>query len=318
MTRMLRLALSLLAALLRRGVRAGSGQILRRHSSTRRRMRRSWPTAWREFVAMQLPAASSTVVLDPTPSDQAGNALTPAFAAALRDRGFAVAEDRAGRRAWRASHPLSRDAPGQRGSRARCRSMTAPRRRGSSSATPPAGCRPAARSRCGRWRRRTMSGTPDPPADGPDRSPPLLPAPPRRGAGVRRLNSVPILFFVGGAMLVVAAIGYTYRDRMMQAVANAQAADQKKPEPANGAAVLNGAPLDGEVQSAVYRPANPHPAQQPPDQQAQVTPRRPTATARVRRRARTTPRRRASRPGRPTTRRFSSCRRIGSRPHSRR
>lgn len=45
------------------------------------------------FVAAQLPAASSTVVLDPTPSDQAGNALTPAFVAALRDRGFAVANE---------------------------------------------------------------------------------------------------------------------------------------------------------------------------------------------------------------------------------
>lgn len=116
-----------------------------------------------------------------------------------------------------------------------------------------------------------MSGARPPPPDGPDRSPPLLPAPPRRGPGVRRLNRVPILFFVGGAMLVVAAIGYTYRDRMMQAVANAHTADQKKPEPASGAAVLNGAPIDGEVQSAVFRPANPHPAQQPSEQQAQVT-----------------------------------------------
>jgi type IV secretory pathway VirB10-like protein len=116
-----------------------------------------------------------------------------------------------------------------------------------------------------------VSGAETPPPDGPDRSPPLLPAPPRRGPGVRRLNRVPILFFVGGAMLVVAAIGYTYRDRMMQAVANAHTADQKKPEPASGAAVLNGAPTDGEVQSAVFRPANPHPVQQPPEQQAQVT-----------------------------------------------
>src|SRR6185312_7516107 len=41
--------------------------------------------------------------------------------------------------------------------------------------------------------------------------------------------------------------------------------------PASGAAVLNGAPTDGEVQSAVFRSANPHPAQQPPEQQAQVT-----------------------------------------------
>jgi len=45
-----------------------------------------------DFIAMRLPAASSTVVLDPTLSDQAGNALTAAFAAALRLRGFAVAE----------------------------------------------------------------------------------------------------------------------------------------------------------------------------------------------------------------------------------
>ena len=64
--------------------------------------------------------------------------------------------------------------------------------------------------------------------------------------------------------------GYTYRDRMMQAVANAHTADQKKPEPASAAAVLNGAPTDGEVQSAVFRPANPHSAQQPPEQRAQA------------------------------------------------
>lgn len=45
-----------------------------------------------DFVVARLPAASSTVVLDPTPSDQAGNALTPAFVAALRQHGFAVAD----------------------------------------------------------------------------------------------------------------------------------------------------------------------------------------------------------------------------------
>jgi hypothetical protein len=47
-----------------------------------------------DFVAMRLPAASSAVALDPTPSDQAHNSLTPALAVALRRRGFAVAEDR--------------------------------------------------------------------------------------------------------------------------------------------------------------------------------------------------------------------------------
>jgi hypothetical protein len=33
------------------------------------------------------------VLLDPTPSDQARNALTPSLASALRRHGFAVAED---------------------------------------------------------------------------------------------------------------------------------------------------------------------------------------------------------------------------------
>ena len=44
-----------------------------------------------EFVARELPAASTTLVLDPTPAVQADNALTPAFAAALRSQGFAIA-----------------------------------------------------------------------------------------------------------------------------------------------------------------------------------------------------------------------------------
>jgi type IV secretory pathway VirB10-like protein len=116
-----------------------------------------------------------------------------------------------------------------------------------------------------------MDSAPLPGADGPEHSPPLLPSPPRRGAGVRRLNRVPIFLFVGGAMLVVAAVGYTYRDRMMQAAAGTRAAEQKKPEPASGAAVLNGAPEDGEVQPALFRPVPPNPEPQPRQQQAQVT-----------------------------------------------
>jgi hypothetical protein len=44
-----------------------------------------------EFIAMRLSAVSTTLILDPTPTDQAGNAMTPAFAAALRSHGFAVA-----------------------------------------------------------------------------------------------------------------------------------------------------------------------------------------------------------------------------------
>ena len=45
-----------------------------------------------DFMKTQLPAASSTIVLDPTPSDQAGNALTPDLADRLRRQGFAVAQ----------------------------------------------------------------------------------------------------------------------------------------------------------------------------------------------------------------------------------
>lgn len=43
------------------------------------------------FMAAQLPAGATTLALDPTPSDQASNALTPELATALRRRGFAVA-----------------------------------------------------------------------------------------------------------------------------------------------------------------------------------------------------------------------------------
>lgn len=49
-----------------------------------------------DFVAARLPATSSTIALDPTLAGQAGNALTPALASALRHRGFAVAEGRQG------------------------------------------------------------------------------------------------------------------------------------------------------------------------------------------------------------------------------
>ena len=58
--------------------------------------------------------------------------------------------------------------------------------------------------------------------DTPDRSPSLLAGPPKRGLGVRRLNKLPIVFAAGGAMLVAAAIGYTYRDRLMRSAASAR------------------------------------------------------------------------------------------------
>lgn len=114
-------------------------------------------------------------------------------------------------------------------------------------------------------------------ADGPDRSPPMLAPPPRRGAGVRRLNRVPILLAVGGAMIVVATIGYTYRERMAKAASAVQDAADKQPAPASGAAVLNGAPPDGEILPATFRsPAGPRSASQPATQPPPPTPAMPS------------------------------------------
>jgi hypothetical protein len=98
-----------------------------------------------------------------------------------------------------------------------------------------------------------MSGT----SDKPEQSPGLLSSPPTRGPGVRRLNRLPIVFGVGAAMLVVAAIGYTYRERLMQSAANAQQAASHQPEPASGPAVLTSAPIGGEVKPAVANISRP-------------------------------------------------------------
>jgi type IV secretion system protein TrbI len=117
-----------------------------------------------------------------------------------------------------------------------------------------------------------MIGTRTPPPDGPDRSPVMLAPLPRRGAGVRRLNRMPLVIGFGGACAVAAAIGYTYHERAMQAAANAQRDAEHKAEPASGASILNGAPAGGEVQSAVYRPMLAHPAPLTPEPLAGAQP----------------------------------------------
>ena len=110
-----------------------------------------------------------------------------------------------------------------------------------------------------------------PPADDdPGRSPRLLQPLPKRGPGVRRLNKVPVFVFVAGVCLVVGAIGYTYRQRLQSSAAALHDTDAK-PEAASGAAVLNGAPQAGEIQSAVFRPAVAPPRpESPPSLPAQV------------------------------------------------
>jgi type IV secretory pathway VirB10-like protein len=94
---------------------------------------------------------------------------------------------------------------------------------------------------------------PPSPHDDPSRSPGLLPPLPKRGAGVRRLNKVPVFVFVGGVCLVVSAIGYTYKARLQSSAASLHDTD-RKPSSASAAAVLNGAPQTGEIQSASFRP----------------------------------------------------------------
>ena len=70
---------------------------------------------------------------------------------------------------------------------------------------------------------------------------------------MRRLNKVPLYVFLGGVCLVVGAIGYTCRDRLKSSAAATQS-NTTKAEGANGAAVLNGAPRSGEIQSAAFHP----------------------------------------------------------------
>jgi len=51
-------------------------------------------TAMAEFVSMNLLGAPGVLVIDPTPSDQARNTLTPSFGVALRRYGFNVGDGR--------------------------------------------------------------------------------------------------------------------------------------------------------------------------------------------------------------------------------
>jgi type IV secretory pathway VirB10-like protein len=95
-----------------------------------------------------------------------------------------------------------------------------------------------------------------PPEDNPGQSPALLAPLPKRGPGVRRLNRVPVLIFIGGVCLVIAAVGYTYKVRLASSAASI-ADGNTKAEGANGAAVLNGAPVGGEIRSAMFRPTVP-------------------------------------------------------------
>ncbi len=107
-----------------------------------------------------------------------------------------------------------------------------------------------------------MSGAQPPAGDNPGNSPALLAPLPRRGAGVRRLNRLPIWATVGGVALVIGGIGYTYDLRSKSHAAAAHDAD-KRPEGATRPAVLNGAPNGGEIQSSAFRSTVKAPASAP-------------------------------------------------------
>ena len=91
-----------------------------------------------------------------------------------------------------------------------------------------------------------MSGVQTPSSSsGPGGSPSFLPGRPKRGAGVRRLNHVPIMCGVALLCAVVGAVGYTYDARIM-ATAAQQASAEKRGE-AGKPTVLDGAPDGGVI-----------------------------------------------------------------------
>ena len=76
-------------------------------------------------------------------------------------------------------------------------------------------------------------------------SPSLLPAHPKRGPGVRRLNHVPMWIGIGAVCAALGAAGYTYHLRAKSILAR-ETTEAKRGE-AGKAAVLDGAPDDGVV-----------------------------------------------------------------------
>ncbi|MGI4955787.1 MAG: TrbI/VirB10 family protein, partial [Janthinobacterium lividum] len=108
-----------------------------------------------------------------------------------------------------------------------------------------------------------MSGAQPPAEDNPGNSPALLAPLPRRGAGVRRLNRLPIWGAGLAVCAVIGGVGYTYDQRSKSHAAAAHDAD-KRPEGATRPAVLNGAPDGGEIQSSAFRNVVKAPAGAPP------------------------------------------------------
>jgi type IV secretory pathway VirB10-like protein len=106
--------------------------------------------------------------------------------------------------------------------------------------------------------------------DGPDNSPNVLRSTGRRGAGVRRLNRIPLIIAAIMLLLIGAAVIYTYQMRLAEM--RRRAADREpKPEPANISELFSGAPSSGLIEAV--RPERPAPAAPAPQPPAPVEPR---------------------------------------------
>ena len=112
--------------------------------------------------------------------------------------------------------------------------------------------------------------------DGPDNSPNVLRPQMRRGAGVRRLNRIPLIIAAIMLLLIGAAVVYTYQMRLADMRRRAAEAEPK-PEPANISELFSGAPSSGLIEAV--RPERPAPAAPAPQPPAPVEP-RPLAPSR--------------------------------------
>jgi type IV secretory pathway VirB10-like protein len=100
--------------------------------------------------------------------------------------------------------------------------------------------------------------------DGPDNSPNVLRSTGRRGAGVRRLNRIPLIIAAIMLLLIGAAVVYTYQMRLAEMRRRAVEAEPK-PEPANISELFSGAPSSGLIEAVrPERRAAAAPAPQPP------------------------------------------------------
>lgn len=77
-------------------------------------------------------------------------------------------------------------------------------------------------------------------------SPDIFRARPGRGAGVRRMNRVPLMIVFGIGVLVAGVVGYTVMEKADEA-APAVKVDERKADPATSAGVLDGAPKAGLI-----------------------------------------------------------------------